>query len=218
MGLSGDLRRANLDLWERMVTHAFVRELGDGSLSAERFRRYMLQDYVFLKDLVTLTALGIAKAPDLDAARRLDGFLSPVLNGEEALFRRAFESLGDPADAGRNAEPLPTTAAFGAFLASVAYEGGYEEILTCLLVTEGTYVDWARCLAQGGAAPGNAFYQEWIDIHASEELAAFVAWVEQALDASALASAQAFRLGEVFRVSLEYELRFWDMAYNGEAP
>ncbi len=218
MGLSGDLRRANLDLWERMVTHAFVRELGDGSLSAERFRRYMLQDYVFLKDLVTLTALGIAKAPDLDAARRLDGFLSPVLNGEEALFRRAFESLGDPADAGRNAEPLPTTAAFGAFLASVAYEGGYEEILTCLLVTEGTYVDWAQRLAQGGAAPGNAFYREWIDIHASEELAAFVAWVEQALDASALASAQAFRLEEVFRVGLEYELRFWDMAYNGEAP
>ena len=100
MGLSGDLRRANLDLWERMVTHAFVRELGDGSLSAERFRRYMLQDYAFLKDLVTLAALGIAKAPDLDAARHLDGFLSPVLNGEEVLFRRAFESLGAPADAG----------------------------------------------------------------------------------------------------------------------
>ena len=218
MGLTLDLRTANAELWERMVSHPFVQQLGDGKLPAEKFRRYMLQDYVFLKALVKLVALGIAKAPDLEAARHLDGFLSPVLNGEEDLFHRAFESLGEPGDAGRLAEPLPTTTAFGSFITSVAYEGSYEEILACLLVTEGTYVDWAQRLARSGAAPGNAFYQEWIDIHASEDLGSFVDWLERALDASPLASAQAPKLQEVFRAGLYYEVRFWDMAYDGETP
>jgi len=139
-----------------------------------------------------------------------------VLNGEEELFHRAFKSLGEPSDAGRFAEPLPTTTAFGSFITSVAYEGSYEEILACLLVTEGTYVDWARRLAGGGAAPGNAFYQEWIDIHASEDLGSFVDWLQQALDASPLAAAQAPKLQEVLRTVLYYEVRFWDMAYDGE--
>ena len=212
------MRTANAEQWERMVSHRFVQELGEGSLSAEIFRRYMLQDYLFLKALVKLVALGIAKAPDLEAARRLDGFLSPVLNGEEELFHRAFQSLGEPSDAGLLAEPLPTTTAFGSFLTSVAYEGSYEEILACLLVTEGTYVGWARRLARDNAALGNAFYQEWIDIHASEELGSFVDWLGRALDDSELAASQARRIGEVFRIALNYEVRFWDMAYFGEGP
>ena len=39
MPFSDDLRHANHDLWERMVSHPFVREMGDGSLPLEKFKR-----------------------------------------------------------------------------------------------------------------------------------------------------------------------------------
>src|SRR5919108_5519286 len=94
MPLLQALRHTYRDLWDRMVTHPFVIELGAGTLPAEKFRAYFLQDYVFVRDLVSLTAMGLAKAPDLLAASKLHQFLSGMLNPENDLFVRAFTALG----------------------------------------------------------------------------------------------------------------------------
>ena len=78
--LTQELRHTNRDLWQRMVTHPFVIEMGDGALAVEKFRAYFLQDYVFVRDLVTLSAMGLAMAPDMLAACRLNLFLSGILS------------------------------------------------------------------------------------------------------------------------------------------
>ena len=63
MSLTQELRDKHADLWQRMVFHPFIVEMGDGTLSHERARRYFLQDYVFVNDLVAMIAHGTAKAP-----------------------------------------------------------------------------------------------------------------------------------------------------------
>ena len=93
MSLTQELRAANADLWERMVTHPFVEEMGDGTLPPEKFRRYFLQDYVFVKDLVPMIALGAAKAPTIEDGDPLVKFLA-ALGPENDLFQRAFAELG----------------------------------------------------------------------------------------------------------------------------
>ena len=60
----------------------------------ERFRAYLLQNYNFVKDLVSITAMGIAKAPDLAAADRLSSFLGGILTPDDYFFVRAFKELG----------------------------------------------------------------------------------------------------------------------------
>ena len=93
MSLTEELREANSELWERMVTHPFVEEMGDGTLPPEKFRRYFLQDYVFVKDLVPMIALGAAKAPSIEDGYPLVKFLA-ALGPENDLFparlRRAW--------------------------------------------------------------------------------------------------------------------------------
>jgi len=218
MPLTDDLRRANQELWERMVTHPFPQELGDGTLPREKFRRYFLQDYAFVGPLIKLVALGVAKAPDLSSARPLAAFLQGFFaGGEEGLFQRVFQDLGVPPEEYLRVRPLPTTQAFNAYLTAVAYDGSFADILTCLLVTEGAYVDWSRRLARTGRIPSDSFYREWIDIHASEELKGFVDWVAGWLDRAALSPGQRARVEEVFTAVLRYEFAFWEMAYHGEA-
>ena len=41
-------------LWPRYLTHPFVTEMADGTLPMEKFRYYMLQDYLYLKDYVKI--------------------------------------------------------------------------------------------------------------------------------------------------------------------
>ena len=200
-------------LWERMVYHPFVVEMGEGSLPTEKFKRYFLQDYVFVGDLVSMTAQGISKAPDFDAASRLHSFLSGILDPENDLFLRAFDILGASEEEYSSASASPTTRAFGDFLVRTGLEGSFEEIITVLYVTEATYLDWGTRLISEGKKPDNPVYREWIDIHSPLVLGSLVKWMGQYLDASDL-STQRTKIDRKFQTALRYEFLFWEAAYN----
>lgn len=214
MPFSEELRCSNRDLWERMVSHPFVREMGDGALPLEKFRRYFLQDYLFLGTLARVLGQAIAKAPSLEAAQPFSPFLHTILNAESSLFFRAFQELGVPSAEYRAAEPLPTGLNMANFLLATAYDGSFSDIATALLVTEWTYYDWATRLAQAGARPRHRMYQEWIDIHAAPELGEFVQVMKGIVDG--IPPQGQPRARQVFRSALRYEVLFWEMAYHGE--
>ena len=217
MTLSERLRSTHARLWEQTVRHPFVLELGDGSLPLEKFRRYFLQDYLFVGALSKTIGLAVARAPDLDSAGRFHEFLGVLLGAEDALFLRGFEALGVPENEFRSASKLPTTAAFADFLVRLGYEGTYREICTALYVAEAVYLDWAERLRKANASPGVPAYQEWIDIHTEEALGPFVRFLEAAVDTGPDDPDSETRLGEVFQSALRHELRFWEMAYHGES-
>ena len=50
MGLSDELRDSVISVWEQVVTHTFVLELGEGTLTQAAFTTYFDQDYLILKD------------------------------------------------------------------------------------------------------------------------------------------------------------------------
>ena len=215
MALSEELRQSHHSLWERMVTHPFVLELGDGTLPLDKFKRYFLQDYLFLKTLAKVVGLAVAKAPSLEAAQPLSPFLHTILNAENDLFFRAFKELDMTPQEYREAHALPTDVAMANFMLATAYDGAFDDIVTALLVTEWTYYDWATRLAQADKRPAHRMYQEWIDIHAAQELGDFVAALKRHVDVAIPSQAHP-RIQEVFLSTLRYEFLFWEMAYHGE--
>ena len=44
------LLEAAKDIWAEYNTHPFVKGIGDGSLDKEKFKYYMIQDYLYLID------------------------------------------------------------------------------------------------------------------------------------------------------------------------
>ena len=216
MGLTESLRQEHAALWERMVTHPFVRELGEGTLAPERWRRYFLQDYLFVRALASLLALAVVRAPDFAAVRRLAAFLNVIATGEEELFGRSFQGLGVSRREALATPPLPTSLSYTSYLLRVGHEGAFDEVLTALLAVEWTYLDWAQRLARTGRLPADPSYREWIEIHAGPELEGFVGWMRSWLDGAALPEERRARLSEVFATVLRYEVLFWEMAYRGE--
>lgn len=214
MSLTQSLRQQHHRLWERMVTHPFVYEMGEGTLPVAAFRRYFLQDYVFVNDLVAMTALGMAKAPDLRAASALNQFLTGVLHPENDLFVRAFQQLGASEAEYASASANPTTQAFGDFLMRVGLEGTFEDVLMLLYVTEGTYLDWGTRLLEAGKQPDHPIYREWIELHGPAVLGGLVGWIREHLDQANLEFRRA-RLVQIFRTALRYEYLFWEAAYHG---
>ena len=216
MGLSDDLRAGVGPLWDQVVTHPFVIELGDNTLATERFRVYFDQDYLFLKDWAILLSLATAKAPDFDAARQLVGFLHLGLGGEEGLFLQAFQERGLSRQDVANLEYRPTTFHYSGYLRNMAYTGSFIDLVATLLAMEWPYMDWAQRLDSAGKHPENHYYQTWIDLHTSEGMTNFVAWLRRTVDGAPISPMDRARFQGIFRDVLRYERLFWEMAYQGE--
>jgi thiaminase/transcriptional activator TenA len=217
MGLSDELRDSVISVWEQVVTHPFVLELGEGTLSQDAFTTYFDQDYLFLKDWEILLSLATAKSPNFAAARQIVEFLHLGLGGEEGLFQQAFRERGLSAQDVADLEYLPTTLNYSGYLRRRAYEGNFLQVIATLLAVEWPYLDWAQRLDAAGKHPDNGYYQIWIDIHTSQGMSCFVNWMRQVVDAAEVTARERSELQTIFRDVLRYELFFFDMAYRGEA-
>ena len=216
MGLSDELKAGVGTMWERVVTHPFVIELGDGTLPRATFDIYFDQDHIFLKDWAILLSLATAKSPDFDAARQLVGFLHVGLGGEEGLFQQAYRERGlSPQDVAA-LEYRPTTFSYSGYLRKNAYEGNFLDVIATLLAVEWPYMDWAQRLEAAGKRPENHYYQTWIDLHTSQEMTGFVDWLRRTVDEAPTTGADRSRLQRIFQDVLRYELLFWEMAYRDE--
>ncbi len=216
MALSDDLRAGVGPVWERVVTHPFVIELGDNTLPRETFDRYFDQDYLFLRDWAVMLSLATAKAPDFDAARQLVGFLHVGLGGEEGLFQQAFRERGLSREDVANLEYRPTTFHYSGYIRKIAYEGSFLDVIALLLAVEWPYMDWAQRLDAAGKRPANHYYQTWINLHTGQGMTGFVDWLRQTVDAAAVSEPDRARLQGIFKDVLRYEYMFWEMAYQAE--
>jgi len=216
MGLSDDLRAGVGPLWEKVVTHPFVIQLGDGTLPRATFDIYFDQDYLFLKNWAVLLSLAAAKSPDFDAARHVVGFLHLGLGGEEGLFQQAFRERGLLPQAVAGLEHRPTTLHYSGYLRRIAYEGSFIDVAATLLAVEWPYLDWAQRLEAAGKRPANYYYQTWIDMHTSPGMTDFVDWLRRTVDFAPVTPIDRSRLQTIFRDVLRYEYLFWEMACTGE--
>src|SRR5688572_295487 len=67
-------------IWDAQLRQPFVKGIGDGTLEVERFKRWVLQDYLYLKDFARLFAWAAAKADRLESMSWYATVLNLTLN------------------------------------------------------------------------------------------------------------------------------------------
>ena len=81
MTVTDCLIQAAKEIWEAYNRHPFVLGIQDGTLDQEKFRYYILQDYLYLEDYAKTFAIGVAKAKSAEVARLFARYVQ-VMNGE----------------------------------------------------------------------------------------------------------------------------------------
>lgn len=217
MAVTDELYAAAEPIWQAQLDHPFVRGIADGSLDEERFKRWVLQDYRYLKEFARIFAWAVAKEERLEAMSWYAGVLDLTLNTEMDLHRqyaRRFELT--PGDL--EAAPMwPTTRAYTDFLVRTAADGDMADLLAALLPCAWGYVHVAQALA-AGEPPEDQRYADWIDQYASDEFAQAAGWLKGELNrqGAEASPAKRERLKELFVLSSRYEWQFWQMCWEGE--
>ncbi len=218
MAFTDELYVAAQPIWDAQLAHPFVRGIGDGSLDEARFKRWVLQDYRYLKEFARVFAWAAAKAERLESMGWYAAVLNLTLNTEMGLHRKYAERFGLSGEDLETAPIWPTTRAYTDFLVRTAADGDMADLVAALLPCAWGYVHVAQQLVQL-EPPADQRYADWVAQYASQEFAQAAEWLKAEMnrlaeDASAEKRA---RLKELFLLSSRYELAFWQMCWTGEA-
>jgi thiaminase (transcriptional activator TenA) len=203
-------------IWDRELQHPFVRGLGDGTLSIDRFRFYLAQDYVFLVEYCRVFALAAAKARDLATIGVFARLLDETLNTEMQLHRDYCRRLGIAQVELEATTPAPITHAYTRHLLTVAYSGSIAEIVAAVLPCQLGYAEIATSLARENRGIDNPSYGEWITAYSSEEFVAGAEKLATLLDdlTAGWPARETAPLETLFLTSSRYEYLFWEMAWT----
>lgn len=217
MQITDEFFEAARPVWDAQVEHPFVRGIADGSLDEEVFKRWVVQDYLYLKEFSRVFAWAAAKADLLSSMGWYARMLDLTLNTEMGLHRQYAARFGLTENDLEATPKWPTTRAYTDFLIRTAADGEMADLLAALLPCAWGYVYIARHMSPGDP-PKDQRYADWIAQYASEEFAEAAAWLRHEMNrlAANVDPARKERLINLFLTSSRYEWLFWEMCWKGE--
>lgn len=213
-GLFRKLRAAAAAEWDAYCWHPFVRGLAEGTLPVAAFRRYLVQDYLFLLHFARAEALALVKCESAAAMRDKAAVVQAIL-GETALHLDYCAKWGlDAASVEREPE-APETVAYTRWVMDRGLAGDILDLEVALAPCTVGYGEVAlRIAAHPGRRRGNNPYESWIAQYSGAEYQALAAAGARRLDVLGETHGGAARfatLSEAFRTAAGLEAAFWSM-------
>lgn len=204
------------DIWQQYNNHPFVTGIQDGTLDKEKFRYYMIQDYLYLEDYAKTFAVGVAKAKSLRIANLFAKYI-PVMNGELNVHDGYLARLGVTQEEIDTTPRSLDNLSYTSYMLRVAYEEGEAEILAAILSCAYSYEVIAKKIVENNPASVNdEFYGDWIKGYISDGYAEENAILLEELNrlTENYTEQQIQHLVDIFVVCSRYELAFWEMSWK----
>lgn len=217
MKISDTLYEAALDLWDKAADKPFVKEMAKGSLDEGLFRRFMIQDYLYLLDYIDILKF----IQEQTGEPEMRDFLQNVIKGTENETYRVhvphMKSLGISEEEAAACTPLPVITEYIGYMHRQVKERGLIAGLTALLQCSWVYAYIGEKMTSTHADEiSRSPYRFWFEAYTCREyLDSNQVWID-VLDreASGVSSEEAAVLGEIFRTCAEYEIRLWDALHD----
>ncbi len=203
--------------WGASFEHPFVLALADGSLSAERFRYYQMQDARYLEGFSDAAAQISLRCPDpsdklwfIDAAR-----MALVVEGE--LHAGYGRRLGYTPEDIATMELGPVTRAYRDHMLVAAQTGTLVEAVAALTPCPWLYTDLGQHVLQRiGSIPADHPYADWLALYSSADFSDYMQRLLELLQRAADAADNAARSRALvaFHASARYEWAFWEQAWQ----
>ncbi len=210
------LKEAASAEWRAYTEHPFTNALADGSLAEAAFRRYLVQDYLFLIELARAHALSVYKSPTLTDIREAAASLSAILDIKMNLHVKLCAGWGVLTGDLENASPAVETLAYTRYVLDAGMRGDLLALKVALAPGVVGYAEIANRLAsRPNAQAATNPYRVWIAEYAGAPYQDIAAKARAQLDRLADLYATPAREAEsivIFKEATRLESDFWEMA------
>ncbi|MBR5312442.1 MAG: thiaminase II [Clostridia bacterium] len=216
MNTTEKLLAAAAEIWKCYHGHPFVQGIKNGTLDKEKFRFYIIQDYLYLEDYAKTFAVGVAKAKSLRTANLFAKYI-PVMNGELDVHSGYLARLGVTQEEIDSTPRSIGNLSYTSYMLRVAYEEGEAEILAAILVCAYSYEVIAKNIVKDRPdSVRDEFYGDWIKGYTNDDYSRENVILMEELNrlTENYTEKQLQHLAGIFTACSRYELMFWDMAWN----
>lgn len=212
------LKTAAAAEWKAYTEHPFTNALADGSLPEPAFRRYLVQDYLFLIEFARAYALAMYKSPKLADMREAAAGLSAILDTEMDLHVKLCANWGlSPSDL-EQTSPAVETLAYTRYVLDTGMRGDLLALKVALSPCIIGYAEIAKRLASRPDAYASTNpYRVWIAEYAGVPYQEVAMKAQAHLESLANLYATPAREAEliaIFKEATRLEADFWEMGWR----
>lgn len=205
------------EIWNEYLTHPFVKEIGEGTLDKDKFKNYLIQDYLYLKEYSKVFCIGIVKSKTMEDMRFFYNSIQGTMNDETAVHINYLEEFGVTPEALENSKSNLVTSSYTSYMQALALTGELKEIAATIMPCTWSYSYIGKHLIKTyGENLENNFYKPWIESYASQGYADFTnVWIDYINElCKDITEEEKEKLRDIFINSSIHEMKFWDMAYE----
>lgn len=211
-----EIIRHNIPIWDECINTPFVRELQSGKLPFEKFKQYMIQDSIYLKNYARIYGKAIYCSTTLNDIQMFYTILNFVTDTESTVRLNYLKQFGMTDDDIEIIVPLPENQEYIDFMFEVAQTENICEILMSVLPCMLSYSYIFRKVATTPECKHSRyldFIQDYADDRYFEDCKAWCKFTDTKCDC--LPEERKKQLSIIFEKASVLELHFWNMAYKG---
>jgi thiaminase (transcriptional activator TenA) len=214
------LVEASDEAWRAYTRHQFVLLLASGDLPEACFRRYLVQDYLFLIHFARAWGLAIYKSDTLPEMRRAQRLVAATLDVEIGLHIDYCRGWGLSEAAMAVGPEAPETIAYTRFVLDRGLAGDRLDLEVSLAPC---IVGYAVIAAERITDPGTRLdgnrYREWLEMYAGSDYQGLAREAAAALDeqfARRGGEGRFLSLAANFATAARLEADFWQMGLEAQ--
>lgn len=217
MKLSEKLYAYTADLWKEAADKPFVTGMALGTIDQERFRNYMLQDYLYLEEYIDILSSTLDYTSDPDLRTFLHSIIDETQNETERVHLPNMRKIGIQEDEISGAVMTDVLAGYLDFMRRELKEKGLIAGLTVLLQCSWIYAYIGQRVSERYAQViTSSPFRSWFEAYTCD---AYIECNQKWIDAvdsetAGISQKEQDRLCDVFRQCAVYENRFWDWLYG----
>ncbi|MDU4861044.1 MAG: thiaminase II [Terrisporobacter othiniensis] len=204
-------------IWDEYLKHPFIVEMGKGILDKEKFRNYLVQDYLYLLDYAKVYAMGLIKSDDVNHMKFFKDSVNGIMEDESATHIAYLKELGEDIKTLQRHKLKLENENYTNFMKSVALTGDIQDLIIAVLPCAWSYYYIAKEMKEIYKDNlENNYYAAWIDSYSCEE---YRMCAKENIDLANelcvnIDDNKKEKLKEIFIKGSLYEMEFWQMAYK----
>lgn len=202
-------------IWDGYLEHPFVKGIGEGTLDKEKFKNYLIQDYLYLKDYAKVFAMGLVKAETMKEMKFYNESIKGVLDDETAVHVNYLKDFGLSTEEVEAYKSELTTESYTNYMLGIALKGDSKDIAMTIMPCTWSYYYIGKHLYETYKENlKDNFYAPWIEGYASNEFRECAQeWIDYIDDiCKDISEVKKEKLKDIFIKSSLYEMEFWNMA------
>ncbi|KAJ5112483.1 hypothetical protein N7532_000528 [Penicillium argentinense] len=202
--------------WEKFTHHEFVDGMGQGTLPVERFKEYLIQDYLYLVQFARSNSLASYKAKTMESIAASARIVLHIQR-EMALHLDYCASFGLSK---QEMEAHPETIACTAYSRYILDVGQSEDWLALQMALAPCLIGYGaiarRLYSEEGTLREGNHYWKWIENYVAEDYTEAVRLGSQLLEQhmQKVSPSRMEELIQIFIRATDLEISFWDMGLS----